>query len=212
MQYEVVGVLKNFHSYSFSRPLRPTIFSVAPKENFQFVSIKAQPGSELQTLKALQGQWAKLFPETPFQGGHQEDVWGFYFQEIGIHGKVWRAFATIAVLLASLGLYGLITLNVAGRTKEFSIRKVLGASAKNITVKIADQYLILFAVALVLGAPVSHVLMKMTMNMAYAVHMPIDYSSVTIAVIILIFVLLATVSTQIRKVVKANPVQGLKTE
>ncbi|SHH63988.1 MacB-like core domain-containing protein [Chryseolinea serpens] len=212
VEYAVVGVLKNFHSYSFSRPLRPTIFSVAPKADFHYMSIKAQQGTELQTLKALQGQWAKLFPETPFEGGHQEDVWGFYFQEIGIHGKVWRAFATIAVLLASLGLYGLIKLNVAGRVKEFSIRKVLGAGAKHITMKIADQYVILFAVALALGAPVSYVLMKMVMNMAYAVHMPLDYSNVMIAVVILIFVLLTTVAAQIRKVVKANAVQGLKTE
>jgi len=116
------------------------------------------------------------------------------------------------VLLASLGLYGLIKLNVAGRVKEFSIRKVLGAGAKHITMKIADQYVILFAVALALGAPVSYVLMKMVMETAYAVHMPIDYSSEAIAVIILIFVLVATACTQIRKVVKGSPVQGLKTE
>jgi len=171
-----------------------------------------QPGAQQQTFKALQTQWLALYPETPFQGGHQEDVWGFYFTEVGIHGKVWRGLALIAVLLAGMGLYGLITLNVAGRVKEFSIRKVLGADTKNITVKIADQYLVLFTAALALAAPVSYMLMKMVMDSAYAVHIPLDYTNVTVAVVILILVLVITVLTQIKKVVKLSPVNGLKTE
>ncbi|MEJ0057360.1 MAG: FtsX-like permease family protein [Bacteroidota bacterium] len=57
------------------------------------------------------------------------------------------------MLLASLGLYGLMTLNVAGRVKEFSIRKVLGARIKNFAAIITKQYVLLFAIALVIGAP-----------------------------------------------------------
>ena len=81
-------------------------------------------------MKIYKRHGQRSFPDTPFLGGYQEDVWGMYFTEIDIHGKVWRGIATIAIILASLGLYGLVTLNVSGRVREFSIRKVLGADLK----------------------------------------------------------------------------------
>lgn len=212
LQYEVIGVVKDFHNYSFSEPVKPTIFTVAEKEDYRFLSMKVRSGSELETHKALQATWAVLFPETPFNGGYQEDVWGFYYQEIEIHGHVWRVFAAIAVLLASLGLYGLVTLNVSGRTKEFSIRKVLGASTKNIAANITNQYLILFGVAILVGAPLSYFAIKAVLDFAYTYHMPITFWSVAIAAVMLVLVLMLTVSTQIWKVAKSNPVKGLKTE
>lgn len=156
--------------------------------------------------------WATLFPEVPFEGGFQEDVWGNYFNEIKNHGVFWVVIASMAIALAGLGLYGLMTLNVAARTKEFSIRKVLGAGLKNITGNVMGQYLILFVVALIIGAPVSYLLVKFIFESSFAYHMPVDFSGAAIAVGILVFVLAFTASTQIRKVVKANPVEGLKAE
>jgi ABC-type antimicrobial peptide transport system permease subunit len=212
IQYEVIGVVEDFHSYSFARPVRPTIFTVAEKQDYRYFSMEVRSGSENKTYKTMQAKWAELFPETPFEGGHQEDVWGGYFEAIEIHGIVWNVFAFIAIALASLGLYGLITLNVAGRVREFSIRKVLGAGLKNIAANIANQYIVLFAVALTIGAPVSYLLTKLLIESAYAYHMPITFSSVVTGVVVLIFVLLATVSTQVGKVAKSTPVEGLKME
>jgi putative ABC transport system permease protein len=212
IQYVIVGVVSDFHNASFSNKVRPTIFKVANLEEYRYLSLKVRSGSEQQTYKALQSQWAKLFPETPFQGGFQEDVWGNYFVGIGIHATFWKVIAFIAVLLASLGLYGLVRINLAGRVKEFSIRKVLGAEIKNIVAVIMNQYAILLAIALILGAPVSFILIKLLIESAYEYHMPIDYSGVIIAVTILIFTVLTTISFQIRKVLKSNPVDGLKVE
>lgn len=212
IQYEVVGVTKNFHNYDFYTPLKATIFTIADKEDYRYLSMKVREGSEIQTYKALQSNWAELFPETPFDGGFQEDVWGNYFHEIENHGKVWKVFAFIAVTLASLGLYGLMTLNIAGRIKEFSIRKVLGAGLKNITANITNQYVILFAVALTIGAPLSYLLIKILFEASFAYHMPVNFFGAAFAVVTLILVLLITVSTQIRIVFKSNPVDGLKAE
>jgi putative ABC transport system permease protein len=212
LQYEVVGVVKDFHNYSFAKQVRPVIFTVADKASYRYLSIKVKSGSELKTYKALQANWAKLFPEIPFEGGLQEDVWGPYYQQIEIYDLVWKVFAFLAVLLATLGLYGLIRLNVEGRTKEFSIRKVLGAGLKNIAASVTNQYVVLFAVAVLIGAPLGYVSAKRLIEFAYVYHMEADFSSVAIAVLILMLILLTTVSTQIRKVLKANPVDGLKVE
>jgi putative ABC transport system permease protein len=210
--YEVIGVVKDFHSYSFFKPIKPTIFKVADKEQYRYLSLRVRSGAELKTYKTLQAKWAKLFPEIPFEGGYQEDVWAGYYEATAIYGKVWRAFAVMVVVMAGLGLYGLVTLNVSARAKEFSIRKVLGAGMKNILSNMVSQYLVLFAIAIVVGTPLSYMAIKFLLNAVYTVHMPITYASVAMAASMLILILVITISAQIRKVVRANPVAGLKVE
>jgi putative ABC transport system permease protein len=212
MRYEVIGVVKNFHSYSFDSKMLPTIFTVANKADYRFISLRVRSGSERETYAALQAQWNKLFPEIPFQGSYQEDVWGNFFVRIKNHGRFWQAIALITILIAGLGLYGLVTLNVTGRTKEFSIRKVLGAQTNHIATGILRQYIILFAVSLLIGVPVSYSLVKFLFDIAYDYHVPMNYLSITLAVSMLIFVLLFVVFTQVSKVAKASPVNGLKVE
>lgn len=212
VEFEVIGVLNEFHSYSFYQTVRPLIFKVANKAEYRFLAVKARSGSELNVYKALQAGWTELFPEIPFEGGLQQDVWGFYYQEIGIYKLVWRAFAFIAITLAMLGLYGLVRLNVEGRTKEFSIRKVLGAGLKNISSNVINQYLPLFIVALCMGAPLGHWLGTWLIEFSNEYHMSITVSGAAIAVIITALVLFMTISTQIWSVIKSNPLNGLKVE
>ncbi len=211
-QYEVIGVLKEFHSYSFSQIVRPIIFKVANKPDYRFLTVKAQSGSEIEVYKALQDGWSLLFPEIPFDGGLQQDVWGFYYEEIGIYKLVWSVFAFMVISLATLGLYGLVRLNVEGRTKEFSIRKVLGAGLKNISANVISQYTLLFALALIIGAPLGQWLGTWLIEFSNTYHMPITFSGTVISVLITVLVLVITVSTQIWKVLNSNAVDGLKIE
>jgi predicted lysophospholipase L1 biosynthesis ABC-type transport system permease subunit len=83
---------------------------------------------------------------------------------------------------------------------------------RSIAAGITKEYLILFVAALVIGTTVSYTLIKMILDFAYVYHMPITIWSVALAALILVVVLIATVSTQIWKVSKANPVSGLKVE
>ncbi len=211
-QHEVVGVVKDFHSYSFFKKVKPAIFRVANEAAYRYLTLKVQPGKEYEANKAVQAEWASLFPEIPFDGGFQEDVWGNYFEELEVHASVWRGFAILAVVLASLGLYGLVTLNVAGRVKEFSIRKILGAGLPGIAGNITRQYVVLFAVALLVGAPTSYMLNKALLDWIYWYHVPVTYGGVFVAVAILVLVLLLTVAIQVRRVARENPVGGLRVE
>jgi ABC-type antimicrobial peptide transport system permease subunit len=211
-QVEIIGIVKDFHSYSFFTEVQPIIFSVAKKENLHYLSMKVRRGTERETYRAVQSMWASLYPETPFDGGFQEDVWGSYYEQIRIHAIVWEVFATLAVIMASLGLYGLVTLNVVSRVREFSIRKILGAGLQNIADSIGRQYIILLGIALIIAAPGSYFLMRFLFDLAYAYHMPVTYSVALIAILIMIIVFLGTVSTQIRRVLNQNPVNGLKAE
>ena len=212
IKYEVIGVLKDFHTESFFTKIQPTIFKIAKEKDYRYLSLRVKAGTEKDTYAALQAQWATLYPEIPFQGGHQDDVWSRYFESLDKSVAFNTVIASIAVMLASLGLYGLVTLNVSGRVREFSIRKTLGARLHNIAAIIMKQYVLLTAIALVIGAPISYIFTKAYLDMLFSYAMPMGYSGIAIAVLILIFVLIAVVSTQIRKVSISNPVDGLKVE
>jgi len=210
--YEVIGVAKDFHNYSFSRYVRPMIFTVAGKENFRYITVKAQHGKSMEAYQAMQTAWSKLYPEIPFDGNLQEDVWGFYYEQIKIYSIVWRVLASLAVTLAVLGLYGMVKLNIESRTKEFSIRKVMGAGFTNITSTVMSPYAILFGTTVLIGAPLGYVFGKWIIEFAHPYHMPITFSGVSIAAVVVILALCATVAGQIARVQKANPVDGLKVE
>jgi len=166
----------------------------------------------MQTFNDLKNAWATLYPEIPFNGGYQEDVWGNYYEQMGIHGHVWRVFASVAVILAMLGLYGLVAINISGRVREFSIRKVLGASLLSISNNIFSQFYLLIVIALSIGVPLSYYFIRFILDFAYEYHMTITMGLVALAASMLLMVIVFTVATQVIKLKKSNTVQGLKTE
>ncbi|MEM9341157.1 MAG: ABC transporter permease, partial [Bacteroidota bacterium] len=131
--YQIVGVVKDFYFRSFYSPRRPTIFTLADASDFEFITLKIKDGSQVDSYHELQAAWSALFPETPFNGGFQRDAatWLRFYQDLGKQQRFTRAIAIIFIILASLGLYGLIQLNITGRLREFSIRKTLGADVKS---------------------------------------------------------------------------------
>lgn len=212
VKYEVVGVVKDFHSKNLFREMQPSLFLLAEEPEFQFLSIRVTPGEDKKVLTSLQAHWSKLFPETPFQGGYQQDTWGIYFERVARSERFSIIVASIAVLLATIGLFGLVTINVSGRTKEFSIRKTLGAMPANIMAVIVNQYVLLLTAALVFGVPLSFIFAKASLNMLFAYPMPINYSGIAIGGTILVAIFCGVVLTQVRKVIRTNPVEGLKTD
>lgn len=211
-QYEVIGVTADFHAYDFFNKVQPTFFRLAAEENYHFLSFRVGDGREKQAYETLQAQWAALFPETPFNGGYQNDVWGFYFEEIDIHAIVWQVVAALAIMLAGLGLYGLVGLDVTSRIRELSIRKVLGAGLGSIARTIGGRYVWLFGIGLLLGAPASYTLMNVLFDSAYTYHMPIGYGGVAIAVSVLALVLVLAVGAKVAGLRRFNPVKGLRVE
>lgn len=211
-RYEVIGAVKDFHFYDFFNKMQPTIFRLAAPENYNYLSMRVRVGAERETYEALQAEWGALFPHIPFQGGYQDEVWGPFFDRVDKSERFTKVITSVAIMLACLGLYGLVILNVAGRLREFSIRKALGAGLRNIAANISKQYMVLAAVAMVIGAPLSYQFATAYLNMLFAYPIPVGFSSVAISMVLLMAMLLAVVLSQVRKVSKSNPVNGLRVE
>ncbi len=212
MRFEIIGVVNDFHHRSFFSTIRPTVFTLAEDTSYQYLSMKVRSGKETETYLALKDEWSNLFPDEPFQGGYQEDVWGYYFTEVINHGRFWRGIAMVAVLLAALGLYGLVTLNVAGRVREFSIRKTLGAHTGNIFGTMMRPYLWLYVAGLGVGLPVSFIASNELIDFAYQYHIPESYTGAVTGVVILISILFIVGVVEVSRLSRSNPVEGLRTE
>ena len=210
--YQIVGVVRDFHFNNFYYELNPTIFTVAEQEEERFLTIKTSNQSRAENYKKLQTAWAKLFPETPFNGGFQEDTWPGFYEDLDTQVRFTKAIAMVFVLLASLGLYGLIQLNIKGRIREFSIRKTLGAGTKNLTSSISKQFYLIFGIAILFGIPASHLLNSAMLGMMFPEQAPYGYVGAVLSAVLLVFVLILVIASQVRKVSKMNPVEGLKTE
>lgn len=212
ISYTVLGVVDDFHTNNFYYEVTPTIFTFAAPASYKYLSVRTKDGKTKEVCDTMQKEWAQLFPEVPFQGGYQEDVWSSFFEDLDVQQRFMRAVATIAILLAGLGLYGLVRLNISGRYREFSIRRTLGAEVKDIAKNMVKQYYLLTIIALILGAPVSYILIKANLSMLFPEPMPIGITGLVFPLIILISVLLLVFLSQVRKVAKSNPVDGLKAE
>ncbi len=211
-RYQIIGVVKDTHAYNFGNPIRPTIYRVAVRDNYYFLTMRATPGKQVEVLDELKAEWLKLFPEEPFLGGLQEDVWPGYFERVDNYERFNKAIAMVAVLLAGLGLYGLVSLNISGRLREFSIRKVLGASHKHIARTIGRQYFVFTLIALLIGALVSYKLVEAELNLLFVYALPMNLVGVTVAVMVLLAVFAFVISTRVFKVSRSNPVNGLRVE
>ncbi|MEQ8240384.1 MAG: FtsX-like permease family protein, partial [Cyclobacteriaceae bacterium] len=210
--YDIVGVVRDVHFNDFYSDISPTIFSVTEKKDIRYLTIKFKEGSKHEVYQALKDYNTELFPEMPFLGGFQEDVWTGFYNQLKVQSTFSKVIALLFILLSSLGLYGLIQLNLAGRAKEFSVRKTLGASNLHLAFKILQQYAAIFIISVVLGAPLGYMLNDLLLDMMYPGPRPSGLSGSVLAAFLLIFILIAVMLTQINKVIKANPVEGLKTE
>lgn len=212
-KYRIIGVVKDFHSYNFEAPVEPSVLTLMPAENFGYLSIRSDKESHEELQEAMEEQWALAFPDIPYQGKHQRDVWGntYWFQIDGAQG-FFHQIAIICVVLVTLGLYGLVTLNVGGRIREFSIRKVLGAETLNVTQTILHPYTILFIVALVIAVPLCYFFVDTALGVIWTYHVPMNFKGITLAVSVLVFVLAFVVFFQVKRVMKSNPVIGLRSE
>jgi ABC-type antimicrobial peptide transport system permease subunit len=111
-----------------------------------------------------------------------------------------------------MGLFGLVSLNVAGRMKEFSIRKVLGAGSMSIAKRVNHQYIWLLIIATAMGAPLGYIAMAALLDSVYEYHIPVQIPSIILGIIAIFLIAAITVSSLVLKVVRTNPVNALRTE
>lgn len=210
-QPQVIGVVKNFHFRPFSETVEPQLFhQFSDYTPFQFF-VRIQPNKTQEALQQLQETWATIAPGFPIQYTFlDENLDRFYRSEVRF-SRILAWAGGISIFLACLGLFGLAALAAVNRTREISIRKVLGASMLGITRLLSYDFLRLVFIAVFIAIPLVWYFMNDWLNdFAYRIAFPWWHFAIAGAVAALVALL--TVGFQSLKAALANPAETLKTE
>ena len=206
----IVGVIRDFNSYSLREPMAPVVLSTW-KDVYQTINIKIKEGSEGAVLPYVEKLWNESFPDYVYEYSFLDDtITEFYRQENQL-SILYKIFAGIAIFISCLGLYGLVSFMAVQRTKEVGIRKVLGATARNIVYLLSKEFSLLIIIAFVIAGPIAYYIMhKWLQNYTYRISM--GASIFLLAIIGSMVIAWITVGHRAIKAAIANPVKSLRTE
>ena len=206
---EVKAVIKDFHFASLHNPIEPLVLFPGGWGNTLIVKVSGQ--NLAKTIAFLQSKWKQTAPHRPFEYRFMDEDFNKLYDGEMRTAKVFNIFSAIAILLACLGLFGLSAYSAKQRIKEIGIRKVLGASAGNITLLLSNSFIKLVLVAFVIACPIAWFVMnKWLQDFAYRIQ--ISWWMFVLAGILALVIALITVSFQAIKAAIANPVKSLRTE
>jgi len=212
--HTVIGIIKDFHYESMHKKLQKmamVLNSKSYKYFERYISVRVGSENIKNTLEYMNSVWKSFSPELPFDYSFlDQDLDNLYRSEEKT-GNIFLLFAFIAVVIASLGLLGLVAFTVHKRTKEIGIRKILGANILNIVVLLVREFFILVVLSNFIAWPVGwYVMNKWLMNFAYKTNISIEVFLIT--GIFSLLIAIVTIGYQVIKAAYANPVDSLRYE
>ncbi|WP_425290673.1 ABC transporter permease [Spirosoma linguale] len=210
LRYYVLGIVKDFNWASAHKATDPVMLWYTP--NNRFMTVRISSGADMkQTLAQLKSSYDKLFPTDVFHYEFATDVYNRQYGEDEKFTQLFGFFTCMAILIASLGLFGLSAFTAARRSKEVAVRRVLGASVGTIFSLLAEDFLKLVLLAVVIGSPLAWYAMNQWLQ-DFAYHISIQWWVFVLAGILTALIALLTVSFQIIKAALLNPVKSLRSE
>jgi putative ABC transport system permease protein len=206
----LIGVVKDFHRTSLHRKIEPMIFFYDSR-SFNYISIRILPENIPQTVSMLKTMWNEINPNRPLNFFFLNESLGRLYQSEERMGTMSLYFCLMAIFIGSMGLFGLSAFIAELRRKELGIRKVLGASSKNLFLMLSNEFTKKILIANIISWPLAwYFTNKWLQNFAYRIEVGwwVFFLSGSIAMIIAVL----TISSQAIKVAKANPVESLRYE
>ncbi len=207
---KVVGVIKDINFTSLTQAISPLILDYNADQMNQ-LSIRFENSNVDATLDKIEASWNSMFPEKSFQFNFLDVQLDQQYANFRNFGTIIEAFTAIAILIACLGVYGLVLFVVQRKVKEIGVRKVLGATVPGILQLIYREFALLIIIAFGLATPVAWYFMDQWLeNFTY--HTSIDVWTFAVSLSLVVFITSVTIAWQAVKASMANPVKSLRSE
>lgn len=209
---QVIGVVKDFHFESLHQDIIPMVFWMPlNNQGGGRLSIKIAGNDIRGSLASLESVWKKHFPSTPFEYTFVDENYQRLYEAETRQASLFSFFSAVAILIACLGLFGLSAFSISQRIKEIGVRKVLGASVKQIVVLLSTDFLKLVLIAALIAFPLAWLAMSNWLdNFAYRIG--IAWWVFIVAAILAALIALLTISYLAIRAALSNPVKSLRTE
>jgi putative ABC transport system permease protein len=208
--YNVIGIIKDFNFQSLRSDVEPLAIYLNTEAK-RMLAIRMTPGNLQEKISFVEATWKKYANGQPFEYSFVDEDFDLLFRAEQRLGTVFAVFTTLAIFIACLGLFGLITYIAAQRTKEISIRKVLGASLGQVTILLLSDLIRLVIISFAIAIPIAWYGMDQWLQ-SFAYRTNFDILSVLIAGASGLLIALIVVGYRSLKAASVNPVDSLKNE
>ncbi|HEY3401830.1 MAG TPA: ABC transporter permease [Ohtaekwangia sp.] len=207
---KVIGVIKDFNFASLATPISAMLVELDP-DQFNTLSIKFDNQNVSAILEKIETQWNQIFPEKAFEYTFLDEQLNLQYANYQNFGTIIQVFTVIGILIACLGVYGLVLFTVQRKVKEIGVRKVLGATIGNILTIIYRDFALLILIGFVLAVPFSYYFLNQWMT-NFIFHTSIDFLTYGISFLLILLIVTLTISYQAIRAARENPVKSLRSE
>jgi len=211
---KVIGVVENFNFASLENVVQPMLIMSNPNWDgwgYSTVNIRIQTSNIQSLLAQINKLWKGRFPETPFEVSFLDDLLSSNYKSFIAQQKIISFFSFIAILIAVIGLLGLTIFTARTRIKEIGIRKVNGATVKEILIMLNKDFVKWVGIAFMIAVPISWYLMSRWLE-SFAYKTALSWWIFALAGVIALTIAILTVSWQSFKAANSNPVKALRNE
>lgn len=204
---EIIGVVKDFNYGSIHQPIEPLIFRFS--ENGNNILIRIEEGSEDRVIPQIEELFKTFHAAHPFEFAFLDKQYEALYNSEQKVMTLFRYASFLAILIAGMGLFGLVTFMVDQKAKEISIRKVLGASLEQITIGLSRSFIRLILIALVLALPVAWYFARLWLD-NFAFHTELDWRVFALTSFLILIVAVGIIGVRTWMASLINPIQELQ--
>ncbi|WP_295799513.1 ABC transporter permease [Mucilaginibacter sp.] len=208
--YHVVGVVKDFNFSSLRDNVTPLVMVMAP-DWMASLSVKVNTTNLPALMNRIESQWKASAPNQHFEYSFMDEDFNALYSSEQRMGKLFIIFTVLAIIVACLGLFGLAAYAAEQRTREVSIRKVLGASVSAITTMLSKDFIRLVIISIIIATPLAWLLMQKWLQ-GFAYRQNIQWWVFVVTAIGALVIAVITVSYQAVKAALVNPADSLRGE
>jgi putative ABC transport system permease protein len=206
----VVGVVKDFNFESMQHSTIDgvcLVFGISPS----IISVKLKSQDVKASISAIKSLWKDFAPDQPIRFSFLDENFAMMYSDVERTKKIFSSFAILAIIISCLGLFALSAFMAEQRTKEIGVRKVLGASAVQVTALLSSGFVKLVFISLCIAIPISWWAMHIWLqDFVYRIEM--GWVGFILTGIMVMAIALATISFQSIKAAIANPAKALRAE
>lgn len=206
----IIGVVEDFHFNTIHNEIEPLFLQVLP-QYYRTLCLKVRPDQISDTIGFIEKTWQSHVPDFPFEFSFLDQTIDRMYRTEERLAKIFRVASAFAVIVACMGLLGMVSFVVEQRTKEIGIRKVLGSTIPGVVIQISNEFIKWVLIANLIAWPVGYFIMTgWIRNFAYRTN--IGLSLFLVSGLLPLILAILTVAYQAIKAARINPVDSLRYE